>query len=97
MTSRVVYGTADDSFIDWVLADLLNHLDDSRYEVLFICSPEVGSAHDYHIVCENLQGLDKDRDYLGLCIIKATDNAYTNGTEHPGPQPFTVTRHPKQS
>jgi hypothetical protein len=97
MSIRKVQGSPDKAIIETMKDDILNHSEDTTYEVLFIVAALVD--YDYHVTCENFATVCKDPDYISQCIIQAKYEARgPNVPKHrfPNPQPFKAIRVPKE-
>lgn len=82
--------------LETIREDILSHSVCYIYEVLFIAGP--GSKYDYQVTFGNVAAVSKDPEYINRCIIQALLESRNPRQEwFPDPQPFKVTRIPKES
>ena len=103
MPSRELRNTPQQhSLRDALLDDILNHSNDTTYDVLYI--PLHETQYSYHITCSDLTAVSKDRQHLARCLIQASHEArHPRDTENPESnffpeaQPFKITRVSRQT
>lgn len=86
---------------DAIADDILDHTGDTTYDVL--CVPPHDTKYLYHVTCDDLTTVPKDRPQLYRLLIQATHEAFKpRNSENPGanffpePQPIKIERVPRQ-
>jgi hypothetical protein len=92
---REIRGTPDNQLSDTIVEDILNHISDPVYDVLYI--PNHKTKHIYRFFCPDFATISKDPNYIRSCIFQARFEARRpdSNDKFKGPQPFQLTLVPR--